>query len=950
MGSGQQGILDWRGKQAGERPSPIRNLPSASKTSLLTTDRIPASVLLKRVMEEVSNRIQVCDHEQFLDKILPVDGGAVDKIYRLLLEDKTYDDGHWCGFPQHGAGFKEDDLYEPFVSVANKIAAAARHDGEDEEQVRDASWVDYHHMSPRYLNAEGAKVRPDCLLALGALAKVVGNGSALAEDKKEELFWLQAVAAVEAKREIRVKDEELILQLLCYLRMILVEQKDRRFALGLALSRTQISVWLQDRSGVLGMNKAIDIHTEPKKFIQVIAAFSLLPAHRLGFDPTMRLAREPSAPIHPYRLCSTGPDQFDVELYKRNNYSTQWVIETKNGVYVTLKALSLLRTDVVHGSGSIVWAVFLYDERHMDPGQRQIFVLKQAWRLEGMANEGELYRSLWTAQEASASEDVQYLGELVHDEDVTIDGAVDNTHNLIHRGLEPIPPMFEDSDHLARLKRRRSFDPEFELVHIDIVTDKIHQIHAGRSTSTPENRTRTRIVLKTFGCSVKFFANNTELVRILLHGVRAHRFAYQHGVLHRDISTGNVLIALKRGPIKPVSEREIPFKAPEPDMVELTRICLGREIKNRCNNLDISSITDTMIEYALHAVAEGSQAKRIDPESMQLAYCGAKYVVAAYKYTEKFSTFAGGACDLATFGWNGKILGEYFLDGTMREQVARAPRSGTPPYASVMLLNAIDVIVNVHKSGLNRRSVIHDAVHDMESFFWILLYLCLTRLGPGGSRRKELKVDIEEMSDSDERTRIVRLRRIVFSFFDGDIATLAWNKRQLLEEWTAFESEILIHVHEYFAPLKPVLLQWWHLLLLAYEFHGYEYHNIHDHVIALLEKALDDLGNQVPMEPSERTAEAEAEAEALKKREDFVRRVVYAGLDPPAVGGSDVQRPATPPRSPKDFKSSTVLDVSPESQRQPLRSQLADNAPSSPTPARPASKKTKLETKLERKT
>ncbi|KAI8968735.1 hypothetical protein BD414DRAFT_541301 [Trametes punicea] len=170
--------------------------------------------------------------------------------------------------------------------------------------------------------------------------------------------------------------------------------------------------------------------------------------------------------------------------------------------------------------------------------------------------------------------------ELVHDEDVTIDGAVDNTHNLIHRGLEPIPPMFEDSDHLARLKRRRSFDPEFELVHIDIVTDKIHQIHAGRSTSTPENRTRTRIVLKTFGCSVKFFANRAELVRILLHGVRAHRFAYQHGVLHRDISTGNVLIALKRGakglggkalggalvdlnhskPIKPVSEREMPFK------------------------------------------------------------------------------------------------------------------------------------------------------------------------------------------------------------------------------------------------------------------------------------------------------------------------------------------------------------------------------------------------------
>ncbi|KAI8968738.1 hypothetical protein BD414DRAFT_503890 [Trametes punicea] len=251
------------------------------------------------------------------------------------------------------------------------------------------------------------------------------------------------------------------------------------------------------------------------------------------------------------------------------------------------------------------------------------------------------------------------------------------------------------------------------------------------------------------------------------------------------------------------------------------------------------------------------------------------------------------------------MKGEYFLDGTTPEQAARAPRSGTPPYASVMLLNAIDVIVNVHKSGLNRRSVIHDAVHDMESFFW-------------PSRGTQAHADRAALSHC-----LLLLRwRHCHPRMEQEAAS---------RQWTAFESEILVHVHEYFAPLKPVLLQWWHLLLLAYEFHGYEYHNIHDHVIASPGEGSRRPRNQVPMEPSERTAEAEAEAEALKKREDFVHRVVYAGLDPPGVGD--------------DFKSSTVLDVSPESQRQPLRSQLPDNAPSSPTPARPASKKTKLERK-----
>ncbi|KAI8973061.1 hypothetical protein BD414DRAFT_539967 [Trametes punicea] len=185
-------------------------------------------------MQEAGNRIQLCDHEEFLEKILPIDRGTVDKIYRLLLEDKTYDDGHWCGFPKPGARVQEGDLYEPFVSVANKIAAAAGHEKEDEEQVPDTFWVNYHHSPLWYLDAKGVNVRPDCLLALGAVMNAIRNNSSLPEDKRKELFWLQAVAAVEAKHKIQVKDQELILQPLGYLCMIMIEQKDRHFALGLS--------------------------------------------------------------------------------------------------------------------------------------------------------------------------------------------------------------------------------------------------------------------------------------------------------------------------------------------------------------------------------------------------------------------------------------------------------------------------------------------------------------------------------------------------------------------------------------------------------------------------------------------------------------------------------------------------------------------------------------------
>ena len=68
------------------------------------------------------------------------------------------------------------------------------------------------------------------------------------------------MTAVEAKRDYDQDDKELISRLLTYLRLIMGKQRDRRFAFGLFLSTVQVSVWLQDRSGVLGMDVPINIH------------------------------------------------------------------------------------------------------------------------------------------------------------------------------------------------------------------------------------------------------------------------------------------------------------------------------------------------------------------------------------------------------------------------------------------------------------------------------------------------------------------------------------------------------------------------------------------------------------------------------------------------------------------------------------------------------------------
>ncbi|KAI1791985.1 hypothetical protein LXA43DRAFT_1181380 [Ganoderma leucocontextum] len=54
-----------------------------------------------------------------------------------------------------------------------------------------------------------------------------------------------------------------------------------------------------------------------------------------------------------------------------------------------------------------------------------------------------------------------------------------------------------------------------------------------------------RIVVKEVGLPMSYFKNAKELVYLVARGISAHDQAYKAGVLHRDISAGNVLIQIK---------------------------------------------------------------------------------------------------------------------------------------------------------------------------------------------------------------------------------------------------------------------------------------------------------------------------------------------------------------------------------------------------------------------
>ncbi|KAL1716720.1 hypothetical protein EV715DRAFT_292908 [Schizophyllum commune] len=92
------------------------------------------------------------------------------------------------------------------------------------------------------------------------------------------------------------------------------------------------------------------------------------------------------------------------------------------------------------------------------------------------------------------------------------------------------------------------------------------------------------------------------------------------------------------------------------------------------------------------------------------------------------------------------------------------------------------------------------AIHDVGALFWILLYICITRSGPGGRRREEYSVgNLATIPDPKQRQSITHLHKITHCLFDAqDPNTLSKNKRLLLRNGVAdFKTHIELNDASY---------------------------------------------------------------------------------------------------------------------------------------------------------
>lgn len=148
------------------KQNPSQTFPVFSKGVPHTGARTMAAELKKMVDEEITaDNCFVTPTAQFLEKLFPVQEDSIEKIYKELVANKSYNEKtkRWPNMPKARTK-SETKYYAPFTKISTAITTAAEKLNHTPE-LR-CIWLDRHDKPPASTDGLMALVRPDCLASL----------------------------------------------------------------------------------------------------------------------------------------------------------------------------------------------------------------------------------------------------------------------------------------------------------------------------------------------------------------------------------------------------------------------------------------------------------------------------------------------------------------------------------------------------------------------------------------------------------------------------------------------------------------------------------------------------------------------------------------------------------------------------------------------------------------
>ncbi|KAF8602970.1 hypothetical protein BDV93DRAFT_607066 [Ceratobasidium sp. AG-I] len=333
--------------------------------------------------------------------------------------------------------------------------------------------------------------------------------------------------------------------------------------------------------------------------------------------------------------------------------------------------------------------------------RKQRAVLKSIWRDESRPDEGQSLQDFVGYRGVCQSKWNEILGSTaVRDKSV----------------LQPSPLMKsfypditkEDADKL------RSSIPDTSSRPSRVLSALIGQAkHQQFRVEPPEDREHSMILMNA-GLPLWRIQRVSHLLRTIRDALVGLAGISKQGKIHRDISEGNILCCPLRNSTADI-DTELDSDSnsdtdSDSDATDFTQY-FGQDSDN---------LSDTTVDTELNKLPLDPEGGRIDAPTYE------QYVEARYTGQEY-----GMLYDL-----------EFMVNQNRGEHETRGKeRTGTPAFISAQLLLATE-----------KKPVQHTFLHDLESVFWVLVWMVATHVEPGQKLNEEAKVLIDSLCRHDDRS------------------------------------------------------------------------------------------------------------------------------------------------------------------------------------------------------
>ncbi|PCH37559.1 hypothetical protein WOLCODRAFT_84113, partial [Wolfiporia cocos MD-104 SS10] len=338
------------------------------------------------------------------------------------------------------------------------------------------------------------------------------------------------------------KHEETLVQLAKSARNILVAQ-GRLFVYVVGVYGEIARIYRFDRAGAV-ISRPFDYEARPEIFHKFLWRFVHPTSEQcnvVGADPSIQ------APILEDILWAQKlvVDQLHSKFDEENRKICRWVtIEDASGRKARFLAFRLLFINPrLFSRATIVWEAFKEGD---DSGKT--FIVKDSWRQLARDPETQYYDDIMSFRgeiHDIATENVFLRG--IAEFEIGVDlGTLEAREvetNLTASPVWSMSGVFQSStptdwDPWDPMSKRLDPPPAFKIGHITIAA-----LYCNEEAALYNNRSHTRLALRTVGRPLSQFKRTKEMVEAIRDAIAGHQLAFEAGVLHRDVSDGNVMIA-----------------------------------------------------------------------------------------------------------------------------------------------------------------------------------------------------------------------------------------------------------------------------------------------------------------------------------------------------------------------------------------------------------------------